>query len=117
VTPQEDAPAWIGADVANEAGRLLVREVPRGTPAYEAGLQVEDELLAIDDERLPTSLDERLARLRAGTEVELLVARRGSIRRIELTLAARPGDAWQLELNPSANAGQRRALDTWLTSP
>jgi predicted metalloprotease with PDZ domain len=112
--PSESAAAWIGADVANEGGRLVVREVASGTPAHAAGLQVEDELLAIDDERLPAQLDERLNRMRAGTQVELTVARRGRLRRMPLTLGARPADAWQLEVDPSANVTQRRALDTWL---
>jgi predicted metalloprotease with PDZ domain len=112
--PSENATAWIGADVANEGGRLVVREVATGTPAHDAGLQVEDELLAIDDERLPAQLDERLNRMRAGTQVELTIARRGRLRRMPLTLGARPADAWQLEVDPSANVTQRRALDTWL---
>jgi predicted metalloprotease with PDZ domain len=106
--------AYLGADVANEGGRLLVREVPTDTPAFAAGLQVEDELLAIDDERLPTDLDARLARLGAGDEVELLVARRGRLRRLDLTLGTTPADRWQLEVDPSANVSQRRALDAWL---
>jgi predicted metalloprotease with PDZ domain len=112
--PSENAAAWIGADVANEGGRLVVREVASGTPAHEAGLQVEDELLAFDDERLPAQLDERLGRMRAGTRVELTIARRGRLRRLPLTLGARPSDAWQLEVDPSANVTQRRALDAWL---
>jgi predicted metalloprotease with PDZ domain len=112
--PRESAAAWIGADVANEGGRLVVREVASGTPAQAAGLQVEDELLAIDDERLPAQLDDRLGRMRAGTQVELTIARRGRLRRMPLTLGARPADAWQLEVDPSANVTQRRALDVWL---
>ncbi|MCB9600048.1 MAG: PDZ domain-containing protein [Sandaracinus sp.] len=110
----DERPAWLGADVANEGGRLMVREVTSGTPAAEAGLQVEDELIALDDERLPTNLDERLSRLQAGDEVEVLLSRRGRMRRATLILGSRPADAWQLEVDPSANVSQRRALDAWL---
>jgi hypothetical protein len=52
--------------------------------------------------------------MRAGTSVELTIARRGRLRRLPLTLGARPADAWQLEVDPSANVTQRRALDAWL---
>ena len=69
---------------------------------------------ALDDERLPTNLDERLSRLQAGDEVEVLLSRRGRMRRATLILGSRPADAWQLEVDPSANVSQRRALDAWL---
>ena len=114
VTPNENAPAWLGADVANEGGRLMVREVASGTPAHAAGLQVEDELIAFDDERLPAQLDERLGRMRAGTEIDVTIARRGRVRRLRVALGARPTDDWQLEVDPNANVTQRRALDAWL---
>ncbi|MBX3251831.1 MAG: M61 family metallopeptidase [Myxococcales bacterium] len=106
--------AWLGAELRAEGGRLLVREVPSGTPAHDAGVAVDDELIAIDDERLPTDLDRRLARLRAGEAVDLLVARRGRLRRLRVVLGERPSETWRLELDPAASATQRRNLESWL---
>ncbi|MGH9172835.1 MAG: M61 family metallopeptidase, partial [Vicinamibacterales bacterium] len=44
--------AWIGASTRNDAGRLVVRAVPRDTPAYTAGINVNDEIVAIDEVRV-----------------------------------------------------------------
>ena len=44
--------AWLGATTRNDAGRLLVSQVRRETPAQVAGLNVDDEILAIDDVRV-----------------------------------------------------------------
>lgn len=106
--------AWLGAELRLDGGRAMVREVPSGTPAHEAGVAVDDELIAIDDERLPTDVDQRLARLRAGETVDLLVSRRGRLRRLRVVLGERPSDTWRLELDPSASATQRRSLESWL---
>ncbi|HVY91296.1 MAG TPA: hypothetical protein VHA14_01050, partial [Bryobacteraceae bacterium] len=44
--------AWLGVETRTDNGRLLISRVPRGTPAWEAGLNVDDEILAIDDFRV-----------------------------------------------------------------
>ena len=46
-----DAPssprAWLGAQTEVEDGKLVVKRIPRGTPAYEAGLDTGDEIVAV----------------------------------------------------------------------
>src|SRR4029079_16855009 len=44
-----DPSGWIGAKTKIDGGRLIVENVPRGTPAYDAGVNAGDEILAIDD--------------------------------------------------------------------
>ena len=44
--------AYLGANTRNDNGRLVITQVRRGTPAYEAGLNVDDEIIAIDDFRV-----------------------------------------------------------------
>lgn len=48
----KDAKAWLGPNTRNDTGRLVITQVRRGTPAYDAGLNVDDEILAIDDVRV-----------------------------------------------------------------
>jgi predicted metalloprotease with PDZ domain len=98
-----------------EAGRLLVESVPRGTPAYDAGVHPGDELLAIDDFRvLPEELAARLAAYRPGRGVVLLLSRRGDVKRLHATLGAEPPDRWTLEVRPDATPRQRAHLTKWL---
>jgi len=89
---------WLGASTRNDNGRLIVSQVRRGTPASEAGLNVDDEILAIDDYRVQADrLARRLEQYRPGDRVELLVARREQLRRLQVTLGAEPPKAWRLE--------------------
>ena len=72
--------AWLGATTKNDGGRLVVTQVRRGTPAHEAGVNVDDEILAIDDFRVRADgLDRRLEQYAPGRAVTLLVARRDEL--------------------------------------
>lgn len=109
------APAWLGAPTRHDAGRLVVSHVRRETPAHASGLNVDDEILAIDDIRVRADgLNGRLEQYRPGDQVSLLVARRDRLMRLEVTLAAEPGRAWRLEVSPVATEQQRQRLAAWL---
>lgn len=111
-----EVPGYLGVGTTTHGGRLVVTEVPRGTAAHEAGINVDDELIGIGDHRIPPGgLEGRIARYRPGDEVEVLVARRGELRRIELTLGEAPADSWELKLIDMPTASQRRHLESWLT--
>ena len=107
--------AWLGIGTRNDAGRLLVTQVRRDTPAMAAGVNVDDEILAIDDYRVRADrLDNRLEQYRPGDKVTLLVARREQLLRIELTFGSEPTRAWRLEVNPSATDAQQSSRGRWL---
>ena len=73
--------AWLGVDTRVDNGRLLVSRVPRESPAYESGLSVDDEIIAIDDFRLkPDQVAQRLENYHPGDKVSILVARRESVK-------------------------------------
>jgi len=107
--------ATLGAVTKIDGGRLVVAQVRRGTPAHEAGLNVDDEIVAIDDFRVrPDQLDARMEQYVAGDRVSMLVARRDRLIRLDVTLGAEPSKSWQLEPDPAATPGQRAGLDFWL---
>jgi predicted metalloprotease with PDZ domain len=109
--------AWTGALTRNDAGRLVVTGVRRGTPAYDAGLNVDDEILAIDDVRVRADqLSVRLEQYRPGSRVALLVARRDRLVRLDLTLGIEPSRAWRIEPVPGATDAQRQRLTAWIGS-
>jgi predicted metalloprotease with PDZ domain len=81
-----------------DGGRLLVAQVKRDTPAFSAGLNVDDEFLAIDGVHVRADrLDERLEQYSPGDRVSVLVARRDRLFPIEVTLEAEPLKSWRLE--------------------
>jgi predicted metalloprotease with PDZ domain len=106
---------YIGITTRNDAGRTVVTGVRRGTPGYDAGLNVDDEILAIDDVRLRAEqFQTRVNTYRPGDKVTLTVGRRDQLRRIELTFGAEPARQWRLEANPGATPAQTRMRGQWL---
>ena len=110
------APAYIGGGTRVENGRLIVSSVRRGTPAIDAGLNVDDELIAIDDVRVRADgFPARLAQYRPGDKVTLTVARRERIMKLDVTLGADPQRPWRLEPAPNATAEQKARFETLMT--
>lgn len=107
--------AWVGVTTRSDAGRLLVSQVRRGTPAHEGGLNVDDEILAIDQVRVRADgLNARLDQYKPGDQVSLTVARRDRLITLPVTLRADPGRPWRLEVRPDATDEQKRRLASWI---
>jgi predicted metalloprotease with PDZ domain len=107
--------AWLGADTEVQNGRLVVTVVKRETPAYESGLNVGDEILAIGDYRVPPDgLEARLKNYRPKEKTTLLVARRERLTWLPITFGEKPKPRWKLEPLPNATAEQKAHLDAWL---
>jgi predicted metalloprotease with PDZ domain len=113
--PGELPVAWLGMDTEVQGGRLVVTVVKRGTPAYDAGLNVGDEILAIGDYRVPPDgLEARLKSYRPGEKSSLLVARRDRLTPLPVTFGEKPRPRWKLEPLPNPTAEQKAHLDAWL---
>jgi predicted metalloprotease with PDZ domain len=107
--------AFLGAITRNDSGRLVVTGLRRGTAAMNGGLNVDDEILAIDDVRVRADgLGTRLEQYQAGDKVQLLVARRDRLTRLDVTLGSDPGRPWRLEPRADATAEQKARVIQWL---
>lgn len=113
--PSTPGKAWLGVVTRIENNRLLVSQVPRDTPGWTHGLNVDDELLAIDDYRiLPSQWETRLGQYRPTEHATLLVARRERLVRLPVTFDTEPPRSWQLESHPDATTAQRTYCADWL---
>ncbi len=118
--PRADRPgrAWLGMSTRNDAGRLVVTRVSRGTPAAAAGINVGDEILAMNGFRVRADqLTARLEQYQPGDEVALLVARRDELLTIDAVFGAEPPQRWRLEVSPTATEMQQQQRDRWLQAP
>ncbi len=114
--------AWVGlttvmpgATLRNDSGRLVVVQVRRGTPVFEAGLNADDEILAIGGYRVrPDQWETRLEAFRPGETVPVLVARRERLVTLEVTPVAEPRRSWTLEPDPEAPSAAKARLAGWL---
>ena len=109
------ARATLGATTRADNGRLVVTVVRRGTPAHDAGLNTDDEILAIDDVRVRADgLVVRMDQYHVGDTVRVLVARRDRLITLDVTLGPEPGRPWRLQSRPDATAEQKTRLSAWL---
>jgi predicted metalloprotease with PDZ domain len=107
--------AWLGLVTKNEDGRLMITQVKRGTPGYEAGFNVGDEILGVGDDRIPAGQwSKRMDYFRPGEKVSVLIARRDRFRRIEATFGQEPPRAWAMEVAPNADDAQKAHRRAWL---
>jgi predicted metalloprotease with PDZ domain len=112
---EKQVKGWLGAETRADGASVFVTGVRRGTPAFEAGLNVADEILAIGDRRIDATLWSKLGEYyQAGEAVELLVARRGVLIKIPITFREEPQPSWKLEVLPNPSKAQRASLDAWL---
>ena len=115
--PAADRPAkvWLGLTTRNDSGRLVVTQVQRGSPASLAGVNADDEILAMDEFRVRADrFDNRLEQYKAGDTVSVLVARREQLHRLDVSLGAEPVANWRFEIDPGASESQRRRFEAWL---
>ena len=107
---------WLGATIEETRGRLLVTEVLRETPAFRAGLAVDDELLAIGGFRVaPAQWPGRLESFPPGSRAILTVARRERLIELPVEFAEEPDPRrWRLELDPGAGREAAERRRAWL---
>ncbi len=82
----DDKP-YIGAEFAEEGGRLTIRWIPANTPAYEQGLNTGDQIVAVDGYRASQNfLQTYIGEKKPGDKVKLTLFRFDKLREIEFRL-------------------------------
>lgn len=80
---------YIGADMAEEGGRLNIRTVPANTPAYDQGLNTGDQIVALDGYRASQAfLQSYIGERKPGDKVKLTIFRFDKLIDINFTLGA-----------------------------
>ncbi len=106
---------YLGVSTREEGGRFVVTRVLRDTPAYEAGLNVNDEIIAIDGLRVHSgSFGERIGAHHAGDEIRLTIARDDYLREIEVVLAERIEWAYTIQKTEEPTGEQVEVYEGWL---
>lgn len=113
----EPLDVFLGADASLTDGRLMIKRIMRDSPAHKAGLNVDDEWLAINNFRVGSDWNDRLSHYQPDDEVELLVARRGKLVRVPVRLGVKPAANWKLESIKEPSAEQKAAFANWLQLP
>jgi predicted metalloprotease with PDZ domain len=79
--------AYIGADTAEENGRVTIRSIPAGSPAYEQGLNTGDQIIAIDGYRASQNfIQSYIGDKKPGDNVTFTIFRFDKLREVPFTL-------------------------------
>lgn len=113
--PDAKKKSWVGLTTEDKSGKLVITKVLRDSPAFEAGLNVDDEVLAIDQYRVTNgNWSTRLKQYQPGESVEFMIARREQIERLRLVFGEAPADSWKLSVAKEPSDAQQRQLKAWL---
>jgi predicted metalloprotease with PDZ domain len=106
---------WLGVTTK---GSATIATVLDGAPAQEAGLYVEDEVVALDGWRVDAAgLLSRCEDKSPGDTVRLTVFRRDRLVEVPVTLGPKPADAaWLARVDKPTDA-QKAAYQAWLGAP
>ncbi|WP_041257951.1 M61 family metallopeptidase [Fibrella aestuarina] len=111
---QQDGFLGASAGMNPSTGRQTITAVRRGSAADLGGLNVGDEVLAVDSVRLTDELPKAIAGRKAGDTVQLIVNRGGQVRPLLIKLIENPLLAYRLEVLPNASDKQKALYAKWL---
>ncbi|HEX4950779.1 MAG TPA: PDZ domain-containing protein [Blastocatellia bacterium] len=99
-------------------GSLIVSNVLSGPPAYEGGIYANDEIVALNGQRLsPQTFNLRVLTLTPGTTAAVTLFRREKLLTINLTVAQLPPDKYTMMPINNADAQQIALRKGWLSLP
>lgn len=104
---------YLGANASTSNGKVLITSVLKNTPAYTAGLNVNDEIIAIDNYRVD-DLTKALSFKKTGDKINVTVSRDGILRNIEVTLVKNANVKYKIEKQATMSAEQEAAFKKWL---
>ncbi len=111
----EGQPPYLGLIARFETGRELVKFVEMDSPAQAAGIDPDDELLALDGIRVKADqLGDRLKDHQPGDTVQLTVFHQDELLTRSVTLAAPRPTAYKLVPVEQPSAEQQQNLQGWL---
>jgi len=110
-----DKPGALGIRTRSTGDRVIVSGVLDGMPAYDAGVNTNDEIAALNGQKVDSSNASKvLGDIKAGQKVLLTVFRREKMMTIDVTAAVRPFDNYLIVENKDASEAQKRLRIGWI---
>lgn len=107
--------AYLGANLAENDGKLTVTSLPADTPAYQQGLNTSDQIVAIDGNRAGlTSLQTYLSQLKPGDKIKLAIFRFDTLRELEITLGEQANQNYSIVPVENPTDEQKRLYKEYL---
>lgn len=95
-------------------GKLTVTNIERNSPAWKAGINVNDELIAVDSLRIGDDLTKALQLKNTGDKINFTISRNGLMKSIMVTLINSPKASYALERIDNPSQKQERIYKKWM---
>lgn len=107
--------AYLGAELEETGERLIISSVRSGSPAYDQGLNANDQIVALDGRRVTSAtFDARLAEKRPGETIRLMVFRFDELRTFEIRLGSRVAAPYQIVRRAQVTEQQMQIYRGWI---
>ncbi len=112
---ENKAKATLGIRTSQSSGNLKIRSTERNGAAYKGGLNVRDEIIAVDNFRITSNneLTEILQYKNVGEEVELLISRDGLLKTLTIKLEANKTRGFKIEKMKKPSKKQEKVYKKW----
>lgn len=107
---------WLGISTSSSDGKTTISRVTPESPAFDVGLNIDDEVIAINGYRITRSIDSRLSQYEVGDEIEMLISRRGQLQTVEIEIGSREFESWRLRFVSKPSDAQKKQMELWLKS-
>jgi predicted metalloprotease with PDZ domain len=115
---EASAQSYLGITAGNVEGSFVVLGVTAGGPAYEQGINVRDEIIAMDGFRVNSeSLSARIKETPPGSRLEILVSRAGKMRIIPVVTERKSPKRFRLSRIQDPALKQKLIFEEWLAAP
>jgi predicted metalloprotease with PDZ domain len=113
--------AYLGANTSLRDGKIILTSVVRDSPAWISGLNVNDEILAMDDQRINNVSDPRMSEVnkfistkQVGDKIKVLINRDSELMTIDVTLLRNPNHKFRMVNIEQASPAQMAVKKRWL---
>ncbi|MBD0325298.1 MAG: PDZ domain-containing protein, partial [Pyrinomonadaceae bacterium] len=109
---------YLGADLNQDNDRLLIRRLYAGAPAYEQGLNANDQIIALDGFRVNRDqFNQRISEKRVGDTVRLTIFRADELRTFDIKIGGIIDKSYRPVPVAQPTAEQSRLYQGWLGAP
>lgn len=108
----------LGMKIARQEGKIIIKSIDRDSGAWQGGLNVNDELLAINNYRIDENdkiIDYFNSKANEGEKISFLIARNGLIKNIEVAYLASTQKEYIIRRKDGASTQEKTLGTIWLS--
>jgi len=105
--------SW-GANTDFTNGKVVVKSVKRGTSAYESGLNVNDEIIAVNGFRVGNDIEQYVTGAAPGDEMQLLISRDGILQNLPVKILKDTSVDYEFTRVENPTQVQEKIYNKWL---